>query len=272
MLVDWVTVVAQAINFLVLVYLLARFLYRPITQEVEQRQEMIERQAAQAREAEEAARESERHYQALRDELSAARRAKLDEAEEEAARWAAEFKAKARAEVEQLQQRWQDALARDQESFWQDFEAKLAREIYQTVVQAVADLSGGTDLDALIRGAFLERLASLSSEDKDRLQSLAGGESSQGAGGARGGSQPVEVLSAHELDAAYRERIVAAVRGLLGEDKEVSFVRRESLLAGVELRGPGWKTGWSVLGYIEKLRDRLDGHVQTRVAAGGGGK
>jgi F-type H+-transporting ATPase subunit b len=48
MLIDWVTVVAQIINFLILVYLLKRFLYGPIVQAMNEREERIREEIEQA--------------------------------------------------------------------------------------------------------------------------------------------------------------------------------------------------------------------------------
>ncbi|MEO0686955.1 MAG: F0F1 ATP synthase subunit B, partial [Cyanobacteria bacterium J06649_11] len=42
MLINWFTVIAQIINFLILVFLLQRFLYKPIMQTIKKRQIMID--------------------------------------------------------------------------------------------------------------------------------------------------------------------------------------------------------------------------------------
>ena len=48
MLIDWFTVAAQAINFLILVGLLSRFLYKPILHAIDEREKGIATQLAQA--------------------------------------------------------------------------------------------------------------------------------------------------------------------------------------------------------------------------------
>ncbi len=48
MLIDWFTVVAQAINFLILVWLLKRFLFKPILHAIDEREKGIANQLAQA--------------------------------------------------------------------------------------------------------------------------------------------------------------------------------------------------------------------------------
>ena len=46
--IDWFTVIAQVVNFLVLVWLLKRFLYKPILRAVDEREKGIAAQLAQA--------------------------------------------------------------------------------------------------------------------------------------------------------------------------------------------------------------------------------
>ena len=41
MLIDWFTVIAQVVNFLILVWLLKRFLYRPILDAIDAREKRI---------------------------------------------------------------------------------------------------------------------------------------------------------------------------------------------------------------------------------------
>src|SRR5688500_8544406 len=84
MTVDWLTVGAQALNFLVLVYLLKRFLYGPVVRAMARREEAIgerQREAEQRREDAEA--EARRHREA-REALEGQRECLLARAHEEA--------------------------------------------------------------------------------------------------------------------------------------------------------------------------------------------
>src|SRR3984885_2421104 len=46
--IDWFTVIAQAVNFLILVWLLKRFLYRPILDAIDERKKGMASQLAEA--------------------------------------------------------------------------------------------------------------------------------------------------------------------------------------------------------------------------------
>ena len=48
MLIDWFTVVAQAVNFIILVWLLKHFLYKPILDAIDAREKRIEMELAAA--------------------------------------------------------------------------------------------------------------------------------------------------------------------------------------------------------------------------------
>ena len=48
MLIDWFTVGAQALNFLILVWLMKRFLYKPILHAIDEREKRVATELANA--------------------------------------------------------------------------------------------------------------------------------------------------------------------------------------------------------------------------------
>src|ERR1700685_3358670 len=84
MLIDWFTVAAQAINFLILVWLLKRFLYKRILHAIDEREKGIATQLAQA-EAKKADAQKERDdFQHKKEAFDQERAALLKEATDEA--------------------------------------------------------------------------------------------------------------------------------------------------------------------------------------------
>ena len=75
MQIDWLTVAAQIVNFLVLVWLLQRFLYKPITNAMRRREERIEERLSEAKSART---EAEEEAEALR-----RKKAELEDSKEE---------------------------------------------------------------------------------------------------------------------------------------------------------------------------------------------
>src|ERR1700728_1559372 len=84
MLIDWFTVGAQALNFIILVWLLKRFLYQPILNAIDAREQRISAQLAdaQANKAEASAERAE--FQRKNEALEQQRATLLSRASDEA--------------------------------------------------------------------------------------------------------------------------------------------------------------------------------------------
>lgn len=245
MQIDWVTTVAQVINFLVLVALLRHFLYGPITHAMAERQERIAERMHEAeareREAQERAEEHElalRELEERREEvLEGARRA----ADEERERLADE----ARREVAALDRRWHEALRDEQRGFLDELRRRLGEQLCGLARQALGDLASA-DLQTQMVAVFVDRLAHLNDREREELRT-----------GLREDSGPVRVITAFELPAEQREHVRRATRELLGTDGEVDFVRADELLCGIELGVGGRKLGWSIDSYLDRLAESI---------------
>ena len=82
MAIDWFTVGAQVINFLVLVYLLKRFLYGPIIRAMDRREQAIIARLGDAETQVRATTREKELYTARRQELEDEREALMEEARE----------------------------------------------------------------------------------------------------------------------------------------------------------------------------------------------
>ena len=69
MLIDWFTVIAQIINFLVLLLLLRRFLYKPILNAMEERERKVAERLESARQERVRAEEERARYETLTGDL-----------------------------------------------------------------------------------------------------------------------------------------------------------------------------------------------------------
>src|SRR3970040_1859513 len=84
MLIDWFTVSAQVVNFLILVWLMKRFLYQPILHAIDAREKRIARELADA-DGKRAEAEKERdEFQHKNEEFDQQRAALLSKARDEA--------------------------------------------------------------------------------------------------------------------------------------------------------------------------------------------
>src|SRR5580692_8977983 len=84
MLIDWFTVGAQALNFLVLVWLMKRFLYRPILDAIDAREKLVAAELADAAAKKAEAQKERDEFQHKNEEFDQQRAALLSKAADEA--------------------------------------------------------------------------------------------------------------------------------------------------------------------------------------------
>ncbi len=145
-LIDWFTVGAQIINFLILVLLLKKFLYGPIVQVMAAREAKIQGQLAEAetRRLQAAAAESlaQQHLQELEDK----RQALAAQVEAEVARQKTSLLDAARQEVGQYRQGWLQSLSREKAAFAQTIQNSCSLQAF-TLARAILRELGDVSLE-----------------------------------------------------------------------------------------------------------------------------
>ncbi len=241
------TVAAQVVNFLVLVWLLARFLYGPIVRAMRRREaEIAERLAEAEAKGEAAAREARRHEQAV-EALEAARARLMAEAREAAERLRRELEGDLRREAEETRTRWRAQVEQERAGFVRELRRQVVRHFLEVARRALAHLANAS-LEEQVASVFAERLR--------RLEPGAAGAV---AAAARAAGGPIRVRSALALPASARRTITGAVHESLGDDLEVAYETTDEVTCGVEAVAGGRTVTWSVDGYLDELERRLDG-------------
>ncbi len=114
MLIDWFTVAAQAVNFLILAWLLKRFLYGPIITAMQDRRKRLADELNNAREAREKANRQTEELSRMRETLERESQSMLAEARKTADERREHWLSEARAEVQERSKAWAEALEREQ--------------------------------------------------------------------------------------------------------------------------------------------------------------
>ena len=139
MQIDWLTVAAQIVNFLVLVWLLQRFLYRPITSAMRRREERIESRLAEAREARETAEAEERRLEEKEADLDARADAILASAREEAEELRERLERELREEMEEKRAAWRRHLAEERDALVVSLRRQAGQKVLRIAERVLAD-------------------------------------------------------------------------------------------------------------------------------------
>jgi len=246
MLIDWFTVMAQAVNFVILIWLLKRFLYRPILSAIDAREQRIAAELADADSKRAEAQKERDQFEKKNQEFEQQRAALLNQATGEAKTARARLLDQARQAAEAMRARQEEALRIEQQSLSEALSHRAREEVFAIARKALADLAGVT-LEERMTAVFLHRLRGLDEAG------IAGMKSTLEAS-----SRPLLVRTAFILTSAQRAAIETAVRDTLGTETPVQFATAPDLVSGIEISTNGQKLAWSIADYLTSLGKGVD--------------
>jgi F-type H+-transporting ATPase subunit b len=241
---NWTTFILEIINFLVLVWILKRFLYKPVLGIIARRREGIEKAMADAESLNDQAHDLQSQYEnrlaEWEGEKQQAREELTREIDGERQRRMQELETK----LQQEREKAAEAEARRREEAQRKAEEMALNQAAGFAARLLKELSG-PELEARLLTLLLEQLPQMDKAQAARLRQ------SQGQSG--GGE--VEVCSAHPLGDEQRQSLEQALGKLLGATPSVGYKQEESLLAGVRITIGSWVLG-------ANLEDELKGFAE----------
>jgi len=241
MLIDWFTVCAQALNFLILVWLLKRFLYKPILDAIDVREKRIAAELADADAKKAEAKKERDEFQRKNEEFDQQRAALLSKAVDEAKTERQRLLDEARQESDGARASGQEALRSDLQSLSGEITRRTRDEVFAIARKTLADLAAAS-LEEQMADVFVRRLRALNDGEKDGLKSA-----------FKAASGAVAVRSTFDLPAAQRSAIESAIKETLAMEIPVRFETAPDLVSGIELAANGRKIAWSVADYLASL-------------------
>ncbi len=254
MLIDYFTTIAQIINFLVLVFLLRHFLYRPIIKSMDEREQKIASRLKEADENRKKARQEEENARKVMQELAAKHDGMVAKATEEAQAFRADLMKKARGEVDKSKADWYEALERQKEELLSDLRLQAGKDVYAVSRRAIRDLATD-ELEGQIINTFLKRLETMGESDKERLKEF-----------YKKPGQKITVASTFEIPEEMRKKIQETLRRQVGTDMEIQYRTAPDMISGVELSANDMKIVWSIDSYLNDLEADLSRTLDRRIA------
>jgi F-type H+-transporting ATPase subunit b len=244
MLIDWFTVAAQGLNFLVLVWLLRRYLYKPVLAAIDKREKQIAVVLAEAASKKTAAEQEGLAFAAKNAAFDTESAAVLKKAAAAAEIERARLLADAGAQADALRTQQMSALHDDEVKLSQEVARRVQEEVLAITRKLLADLAGAS-LEAQMIAVFAKRLRDWdSTAKKDMLTAL--------------GSPPQAVVrSAFELPPAQKLLVQNAVDEAFKGSTTLSFETLPEILCGVQLIAAGRKLAWSDSDYLAGLEQRM---------------
>ncbi|OIO66968.1 MAG: F0F1 ATP synthase subunit B [Zetaproteobacteria bacterium CG1_02_53_45] len=252
MLIDWFTVIAQVLNFLILVWLLKRFLYQPILAAIDAREQDIAAKIADADAKETEAEKQREVYQQKNEAFDQQRKTHMNEVLKGAKAERAQLLDATRQEAEDLRGRLEQALRNEQRSLDEEISRSTREEVFAIARKTLSDLAG-TSLEQRMTEIFLDRLRELNTAQITELKSA-----------FKKSSDTLRVRTAFKLSADQRAAIETVIGEMLGKEKAVAFDIVPGLVSGIEISSDGRKIAWSIADYLGSLAKRVDDLLKNK--------
>ncbi len=225
---DWTTFILELVNFVVLVWILNRFLYRPVMNVIDQRKAAIQRTLAEAETTRSDAQTLQHQYEnrvtEWEQEREKARGQLRDEIRVERNRLLEDL----RAELDQEREKAAAVEQRRLKDFAQQAEVS-AIALGGTFVSRLLSRLGGPELEGKIIDMVTQDLSHL---PDNQMQMIRGASATTGL--------PMKITSAYPLDTARREVLFHACRTMVGRDVTCEFLEDRNLIAGLQISFGSW--------------------------------
>lgn len=245
MLIDWFTVGAQALNFVVLVWLLRRFLYKPVLNAIDAREKRIAQESADAD-------RQKSEVQKARDELQTRCKSFDDQRDALFAKASLDAKAEgerilsnARQAADGLASKRSAALDGEMTRLSDELARLAAAESLNIARSALKDLAG-VDLEERISEVFARRLREMDPQTRESF----------GISLKRADGESV-VASSFELSDREKGVIQTAINETFSADIHLRFETSSNGIAGIELNSRGLRMAWSIADYLKGLDHKV---------------
>ena len=252
MLIDWFTVAAQIVNFLILVWLLKRFLYKPILDAIDAREKRIASELADADSKKAEAEKQRTDFEDKNKAFDQQRSVLLGKATDDAKVERERLIDQAKKDAESLRVTQADALSGDQIRLASEITLLAGKEVFAIARKALTDLAT-VSLEERVGEVFTRRLRELDPKAKALLGDA-----------LKNSSQPALVRSAFVLPADQRAAIQNALNETFSAEVQIKFEDSQDIICGIELTANGQKVAWSIASYIAALSKKVSDLVDTQ--------
>ncbi len=235
--INWITVSAQVVNFLILVWLLKRFLYQPVIRAMDRREQKIRNRMDDADDREQEAIHEKQNYQQKLASFEKEREDLLEETRQEARQTRSQMLEQAREETARVRNHWMREVDEEKTAFIDGLRHQ-SLEVVETVIRKALQDLADERLEERIAHTFIRQLHSL---DEATRQAMAQS------------SEPATIATSFELDPGQRSALTRSIHELVGTDMTVNYTQSPELICGIELTCESQRISWNLSDYLEEL-------------------
>ncbi|WP_305909486.1 hypothetical protein Q9L42_005205 [Methylomarinum sp. Ch1-1] len=243
MSIDWFTVAAQIVNFLILVWLLKKLLFRPLMNVMERRELGINGRLQQAHRQMDEAQALKQQYQQHLQQLQEERDAKMAEARQQAEDEKTELLRRLGDDMQRKKMQFEAEMQRQQQELGESIRQMLSEKALALSDKILTELASES-LEQRIIERFLEHLSSLPQDERDAFTQ------------ALRQQHQATIITGFPANEANRRRIQRWLDEF-APDCRLLFEQRDAIVCGIALEVGGRSWEWNVDRYLSELESEL---------------
>lgn len=240
--INWFTVIAQIVNFLILVWLLKRFLYKPVLKAIDERGKKIASQLDDAAAKQAEAIKEQQLFRQKNEDFENERASKMKEAYEEVNAEKTRLFEEVRQESTIMRSTYEDSLKQHEKELSHEIKRKTKTEVFAIAGKALADLAN-VKLDEQVVTVFIKKMMELDENNKANFKNA-----------LINNNKPIRMKSAFELSGPAKQELEKAIEGISGQINDIQYLLEPELVSGIELDTESYQLSWNIESYLESLR------------------
>ncbi|MEP6677455.1 MAG: hypothetical protein ABJA78_20000 [Ferruginibacter sp.] len=247
MKINWFTVIAQVINFLILVWLLKKFLYNPILNAVSEREKKITDQLKDADDKKAIAQKEQDDFKKKNEEFDQQKKSLLDKALADANAQKQQIMDAAKAEAITLSTNMEKAAKEKLENDHVEITEKAQKQVLTIARKVLTDIASAS-LEEQSTHTFIKHLNEIKDAEKKKFIDA-----------FKSASNTILVRSAFVLPAKQQGEINNTINEILSAKTKLQFKTAPEIVSGIELSTNGFKLSWSFSEYLNSLAKSISG-------------
>lgn len=250
--INWVTFFAQIVNLFVLVWLLKKFLYRPILNAVDKRQAEIIGRVDKARQEQALAEEEHNKLLQKQADFNAQKQKLYDDTTQEIEAYKNRQLVEIETEKQKLRAKMQHDLIRENETLQLEIRNLLADNFITLSRKILSELSASTPLHQII-DLFKKKVSALPKNQKEKIKKFYLKQSI------------IRIISSDDLSEDMKEKMREFLKSELDfkENLKIQFEKDSSLILGIEMVVGDVSLEWNLKNYLDEYHANLNKTLST---------
>ena len=240
--INWFTVIAQIVNFLILVWLLKRFLYKPVLDAIDARDKKISSQLDDAATLKAEAKKEQAVFRQKNEDFDKEHATKIMEAREAVDLEKQRLFEEVRTESTIMRTKY-DALFKQQEQeLTEALKKKTKAAVFAIADKTLADLANA-NLEEQVILVCINRIQNLDAINLEKLKDA-----------LNTNQKPITIKSAFKVSTISKNQLEKAIDKINEQQNDFQYVIEPELVGGIEIDADSYQLSWNIDAYLDALK------------------